>query len=123
MFQADDTSGLQTVAIVILASACLALVIAVVASMWKTFEKAGQPGWGVLIPIYNAYLMTQIARKPGWWTILMLVPFINIVFQAIVSIAMAENFEKNWAFGIGLMLLPFIFYPILGFGEAVYRPA
>lgn len=42
----------------------LAIVVIVIAGMWKTFEKAGQPGWGCIIPIYNIYLMTKIAAKP-----------------------------------------------------------
>lgn len=45
----------------------LAIVVIVIAGMWKTFEKAGQPGWGCIIPIYNIYLMTKIAAKPAWW--------------------------------------------------------
>ena len=121
MFQINDNSPLTNVAVVMLVTACFALAVGVIVSMWKTFAKAGQPGWGVLIPIYNVYLMTKIARRPGWWTVLMLIPLINIVFQVIVSIGMAENFGKSWPFGIGLMFLPFIFFPILGFGDAVYQ--
>ena len=48
----------------------LAIVVIVIAGMWKTFEKAGQPGWGCIIPIYNIYLMTKIAAKPAWWVIM-----------------------------------------------------
>jgi hypothetical protein len=43
----------------------LAIVVLIVVSMWKVFVKAGQPGWGCLIPIYNLYLMLKIAGKPG----------------------------------------------------------
>src|SRR6476646_7985367 len=57
------------------------LVIAVIfiIGMWKTFVKAGQPGWAAIIPIYNAYILTQIAGRPGWWVLLMLIPLVNIV--------------------------------------------
>jgi hypothetical protein len=24
---------------------------------WKVFEKAGQPGWAIIIPIFNAYII------------------------------------------------------------------
>jgi hypothetical protein len=34
----------------------LAFGLFIIVSMWKVFEKAGQPGWGILIPIYNIYL-------------------------------------------------------------------
>jgi Family of unknown function (DUF5684) len=51
----------------------------------------------------------------------MLLPLVNIVFQAIVSIGIAENFGRSALFGIGLLFLPFIFYPILGLGDATYK--
>ena len=100
----------------------LAFVILMIASAWKVFTKAGQPGWGVLIPIYNVYLMLKIAGKPGWWLILLFIPFVNFVIAIIVALALAANFGKGAGFGIGLIFLPFIFYPILGFGGATYQP-
>ena len=100
----------------------LAFVILMIASAWKVFTKAGQPGWGVLIPIYNAYLMLKIAGKPGWWLILLFIPFVNFVIAIIIALALAANFGKGAGFGIGLIFLPFIFYPILGFGGATYQP-
>ena len=33
--------------------------------MWKTFDKAGQPGWAVLIPIYNIIVLLRIAGLPA----------------------------------------------------------
>lgn len=120
LLQSDESSPFGTVAFVFFMTVVFALVVTVVADMWKTFTKAGQPGWGVLIPIYNAYLLTQIARKPGWWVLLLLIPIVNIVVNAIVSIGVAENFGKSTGFGLGLFFLPFIFYPVLGFGEAAY---
>ena len=54
-----------------------AFVILMVASMWKVFSKAGQPGWASIIPFYNLYIMLKIAGKPGWWLILMFVPLVN----------------------------------------------
>ena len=83
--------------------------------------KAGQPGWGVLIPIYNIYLLTQIAGRPGWWVLLFLIPFVNIIVGIIVDIDIAKNFGKDAAFGLGLYFLGFIFFPILGFGSATYQ--
>jgi hypothetical protein len=119
--QSDDNNPMQAVLRVFFLTVVFAIVVTTIAGAWKTFTKAGEPGWGYLIPIYNLYLMTKIAGRPGWWTILMLVPLINIVFQAIVQIGIAQNFGKSGAFGLGLLFLPFIFYPILGFGDAVYR--
>jgi hypothetical protein len=99
----------------------LAIALFVIVSMWKVFEKAGQPGWGIFIPIYNIYLLLMIARKPGWWLLLYLIPFVNFVIGIIVSIEIAKNFGKDAGFGIGLAFLGFIFYPILAFGDAQYQ--
>ena len=121
ILQSNDNNPLETVAGVFFLTVVFAFVVTVIVGMWKTFAKAGEPGWGVLIPIFNLYLMTRIAGRPGWWTLLMLLPLINIVFQAIVSIGIAENFGKSALFGIGLLFLPFIFYPILGLGDAAYK--
>jgi hypothetical protein len=101
----------------------LAIIVFVVAGMWKTFAKAGQPGWACLVPIYNVYVMCLIARRPGWWTLLMFVPFVNIVIAILLAIDIAKNFGKSTGFGIGLALLGAIFYPILGFGDATYGPS
>ena len=99
----------------------LALVVLVIVGVWKAFEKAGKPGWASLVPIYNAWVMLAIAGKPGWWLLLMLIPLVNVVVGIMVSIALAERFGKGAGFGVGLALLGFIFFPILGFGDAKYR--
>lgn len=101
----------------------LALVVLVIAGFWKTFVKAGKPGWGSIIPIYNVILLLEIAGKPIWWIILMFIPFVNIVVAILVSIDVAKNFGKGPGFGLGLAFLGFIFYPILGFGDARYQGA
>jgi Family of unknown function (DUF5684) len=124
LLQSDDNNNpMGAVAGVLFLTVMFALVVALIAGMWKTFTKAGQPGWGVLIPIYNYYLMTQIAGKPAWWIILMFIPLVNIVIAAILTIGIATSFSKGAGFGIGLFFLPFIFYPVLGFGDATYKGA
>ena len=108
------------------ASAIPGIIVGLVAiiGMWKVFEKAGQPGWGALIPIYNIYLLLKIAGRPSWWLILYLIPFVNFVALIIVSLDVAKAFGKSATFGIfGLVLFSFIGYPVLGFGDATYKGA
>jgi len=100
----------------------LILMILAFAGMWKTFEKAGMEGWKGIVPVYNMYLLiTEVAKKPAWYVILLFVPIANIVIMIIVSIEVAKAFGKTTGFGIGLALLSFVFYPLLGFGDAVYQ--
>ena len=99
----------------------IALALFWIVSLWKVFEKAGQPGWGILIPIYNMYLMLMIAGRPGWWLILYFIPLVNFIIGIIVAIDIAKNFGKEAIFGVGLFFFGFIFYPILAFGSATYK--
>lgn len=99
----------------------LAIVIVMIAAMWKVFTKAGQPGWAILIPFYGTFVMLKIAGKPGWWLILFFIPIVNIVVWILTAIALANHFGKGGGFAVGLILLPMIFYPILGFGGAEYQ--
>ena len=99
----------------------LSVFVLLVVASWKVFEKAGQPGWSSLIPIYNIYVLCKIAGKPGWWVLLFCIPLVNVVIAVIVDLELAKAFGKSAAFGIGLLLIPYIFYPILAFGEASYR--
>jgi len=100
-----------------------AIVLLSVVAMWKAFAKAGQPGWACLVPFYNIYVLLQIGGKPGWWLVLFLVPVVNLVMTILVLLAVAKAFGKGGGFVVGLILLPFIFWPILGFGGATYtRP-
>ena len=92
----------------------------IIAAMWRVFEKAGQPGWAAIIPIYNIYIMTKVGGKPGYWTLLCLIPIINIVFMIWIYNMVSKSFGKDEGFTAGLVLLGFIFWPILGFGSAKY---
>jgi Family of unknown function (DUF5684) len=99
----------------------LAFMILIIAGCWKVFTKAGQPGWASIIPIYNVYIWCKIVGRPGWWVILLLIPFVNFIIGIILSIDLAKSFGKGVGFGLGLAFLGFIFWPILGFGSAQYQ--
>lgn len=90
------------------------------AGIWKFLVKAGQPGWALFVPIYNAYVILKIAGRPAWWLLLALIPFVNIWLGFRVAIDIAHSFGKGTGFGIGLVFLSPIFYMILGFGSSEY---
>lgn len=99
----------------------LAIIVGVIAGVWKTFAKAGQPGWAAIVPIYNVIVMLQIAKKPLWWVVLMFIPLVNLIIMIMVMIDFAKVYGKGAGFGLGLAFLGFIFFPILGFGDAKYE--
>jgi hypothetical protein len=99
----------------------LAFTILMIVAWWKIFTKAGQPGWACIIPIYNLYVWCKIVGRPWWWILLMLIPFVNFIILIILTIDLAKSFGKGVGFGIGLLLLAVIFFPILAFGSAQYQ--
>jgi hypothetical protein len=114
----DPGAGISPVVMIIY----LAILVLMIASMWKVYSKAGQYGWAAIIPIYNIYVMVKIAGRPGWWTILYFVPLVNIVISIIVSLDVAKAFGKSGVFGFfGLWLFGIIGFPMLAFGSAQYH--
>lgn len=101
----------------------LAIIVLLIAALWKAFQKAGQPGWACIVPIYNMIIMCKMAGKPAWWVLLMFIPIVSIV----IAIMLNNEISKRFGFGIGmtllLTLLPIIGWPIIGFGDAKYADA
>jgi hypothetical protein len=99
----------------------LALAVVLIIGLWKVYVKAGQPGWAVLIPFYNVYILLKIAGRPGWWLVLCLIPLVNIVIALMVAIDVAKAFGQSAVFGVVLLfLLSGIGYLVLGFGNYKY---
>ena len=53
----------------------LAVIAFFVWVFWRIFEKAGQPGWAAIIPIYNVIVLLEIVGRPLWWIILAISSF------------------------------------------------
>lgn len=115
-------AGLFFVIMMITTVVGLACAVIVVAGMWKIFTKAGKPGWASLVPIYNLIVLLEVIERPLWWLVLCFVPFVNMVIIVFMYIELAKKFNKDILFAIGMVLLPIVFIPILGFGSAQYRP-
>lgn len=116
----DSSSGGAGTAFGVIIGVAIALVM--IASLWVVFTKAGQRGWMAIIPFLNTYVMVRVANRPWWWfLVILLVPCVGLIFSIIVFIDIAKQFGKSAAFGIGLVLLPFIFFPILAWGSAQYQ--
>jgi hypothetical protein len=90
------------------------------AAFWKIFAKAGQPGWASIIPIYNVLVLLRIVGKPYWWLFLLIIPGVNLVLLIMLIHGLSKSFGKGAGFTLGLMVLSFVFYPILGFGGDPY---
>ncbi|PTQ99512.1 hypothetical protein C8P68_102336 [Mucilaginibacter yixingensis] len=118
----DSSAGTAVAAgaIVMFIVIMLLWVLIPIVGMWKAFSKAGKPGWAAIIPIYNYIVMLEITGKPLWWCILMLFPCTSLIFVVWNTNLISKSFGKSEGFTVGLFFLPFIFWPILGFGDAQY---
>ncbi|HEY4195979.1 MAG TPA: signal peptidase I [Mucilaginibacter sp.] len=98
--------------------AIIILVILPVIGLYKLFEKAAEPGWKAIIPIYNWYVMIRLSGKPAWWIILMLIPGLNILFGIGIMVDFLKSYGKfslrEQAAGV---LLEFIYLPKWGFDQ------
>ena len=115
-----DDQALSMVTMLVSLTIFLAITAITIIGMWKVFEKANKPGWGSLIPIYNAYLLLKIAGKPGWWLLLMLIPIVNFILMILALISFNEKFGKGVGFLLGLLFLNPLFMVILGFDDSTY---
>ena len=98
------------------------MVVVALAGAWQVFVKAGREGWEAILPLYNIYVLTLITGQPWWLVVLCLIPIVNIGAIGFLCWKLAECFGQSWPFAVCLVLLPFVFYPLLGFGEARYTP-
>jgi hypothetical protein len=105
----------------------VAIGLVTLIGMWKVFAKAGQPGWAVLVPIYNIIVLLRVAGLPWYWVFapfVMIIPILGwiayIVWIVWVHHRISTRFGQGVGFTIGLTLLGPIFWLILGFGSAQY---
>jgi len=134
--------------IYILAAALLLGLLTLIAT-WRIFRKAGTGGWKALIPIYCDYTLIKIAWKKKYFWVMVVLSLIAMalgtaaeflpeyfqylaIAQGVITLTLiviairaevrlAKAFGKGGGFAVGLIFLPFIFYPILGFGKAKFR--
>lgn len=144
----DDFSNAIIAAIGITAFFCLlagvfsALAIVVI-SLWRIFNKAGRTGIYAFIPLVSPYQWSKIAGQGTIFAIIyaVLVTFgtstaasdqsseptyasiiglVSFVMYVIIQFGIARRFGKGGLFAVGLIFLPFVFYPIIAFGSATY---
>lgn len=125
--------GIITIVAIIVGIISLVLGILMIVSQWKVFTKAGRKGWECLIPYHSSFIIYDMSNvNPAFLLLIILaplVPFIGtlvasisaIVLAFYVNIKLAQSFGRSAGFGIGLALLGWIFWPILGLGKSEYQ--
>ena len=130
--------------ILIFAIIIIILSVLELIGMWKIFKKAGKKGWEAIIPYYNIWVLNEISGCVWWFFLLAIasslisfdlslnlsetskvtynpLEFIgsitNLFAMYMINYNISKKFGKSHGYAIGLTLLPYIFYPILGFGK------
>ena len=128
--------------------ASLILGVLMIIARWKIFEKAGEPGWKSIIPIYSKYVYCRIVWEVETFWKMILYSFgvialevlavvfpILALFSAVGTIVLsimtlvleiklyartAYSFGYGNAFAVGLVFLPYVFFLILAFNNSKY---
>ena len=130
----EVNGGLFGAAMAVWILVVIAIYVVTVVGLWKTYVKAGRPGWAAIIPFYNWWVWVEIIGRPRWWfwvylaaALLSWIPVLGWILAVVVFVIyllgcldMAKCFGKGAGYGIGLWLVPFVFAPMLGFGDAQY---
>lgn len=99
----------------------LAVSVVMIISMWKVFKKAGKNGWEAIVPVYNIITLLQIAKINPLFILAALIPIVGGIAMTVITIVafirIAQGFGKSGGFVAGLILLPYIFWPMLAFGK------
>jgi hypothetical protein len=124
MQQSDNAPSPAAVAgMGVFAVVYLAILVLMIAALWKIFVKAGEPGWAAIVPIYNAIVILKIVGRPLWWILLFLIPFVNLIVAFVVVFDLAKAFGKGAGYALGMIFLAPVFYPMLAWGDARYQRA
>jgi hypothetical protein len=102
-------------------------VFLVIGGMWKTFTKAGQPGWACLIPFYNYIVMADVARV-GRKTVLYMILSSLLIIPGVLILSTDSDLPIS-IFGVlffisGFVLSLYFLFKIykgiaLNFGQSV----
>ncbi|MBQ7140945.1 MAG: signal peptidase I [Bacilli bacterium] len=108
--------------LILLIVVLIVLIILTIVAKWKIYETANQKGYSSIIPFYNYIILLKIVELPSWYIILLILPIINIIPFLQVNTRLSRKFGLGIGFGIGLTILPIIFFPILAFDNYNYLP-
>lgn len=87
---------------------------------WFLFEKAGEPGWYSIIPLFSIYKMFEIVYGNGWKALLLLVPLLNIVVGVAFAFRYAQAYGQGILWGFIMLFFPNVATLYLAFGPARY---
>lgn len=87
------------------------------------YKKAGKNWVAGIIPFYRQVTMYKVCGLSPFLMLLWLIPIFGWIVMFVLAIMkrilLAENFGKGGLFGIGILILPPIFYSVLAFNSNI----
>ena len=77
---------------------------------WKLYIKAHRKAWEAFIPLYNAIILMKIINRPWWWTVLMILPIVNLIMLPAVWVETARSFGRRSNIDTLLAIITLGFY-------------
>jgi signal peptidase I len=77
---------------------------------WKLYKRAGRAPWQAAIPVYNAFVLLNIIKRPWWWIILMFIPIVQLLIFPVVWVETAKSFGHDDSRDVFLSVVTLGFY-------------
>lgn len=124
--EVDPAAAAALVGVVFLFVFLLAIISYVVCAflLSRIFKKAGVPQWTAWVPVYNTWKLLELGNQQGFWAVLALIPFVNIVAAIFMYIAMYHIGKKlgkeDW-FVLLAIFLPLVWLIWLAFDDSKWH--
>lgn len=116
----SEVAGIEKYVVLFIGLVLAILLVLYLLGLSRVFKKVNRSAISAWIPIYNLYTLVEICNLPKIYTLYFFIPFVNIFYILKTNIQLAVLFRKSKLFGLGLALLPFIYYMILAFSDSEY---
>ncbi len=96
------------------------LLLIIIVSLCFIENKIRNKWWIGLIPLYNIWCLSDDVLSNHWYSLLLFIPIVNIIFICILICNICKSFGKKGYFKLLSILFPSIMLPIVAFDNSKY---
>ena len=122
----EQTAGLTLTLMLVSFLAFLIVYVIMALCLSRIFKKAGVEEWKAWVPFYNTWVTLELGGQKGFWAVLAIIPFVNIVAAIFMLIAMYHiglKLGKSGAFVLLAIFFPLIWYIWLAVDKSTWQGA
>lgn len=101
-----------------------AVYVFVAICLMRIFKKAGVKPWIAWVPFYNNWKLLEIGGQQGFWAVLAIIPFVNIVsaiFMYIAQYHVGKKLGKGGEFVLWAIFIPIVWFIWLAFDKSKWN--